>query len=69
MGAGDEPAAVRNVEPSLYMCEGHLRGGYILAQILQLPLGRAPEAYEHFDRRDDGWTKVVLHPTMAEAGV
>ena len=30
----------------------------------ELPLDQAPEAYEHFDNRDDGWTKVVLHPTM-----
>jgi len=28
----------------------------------QLPLSQAPEAYEHFDRRDMGWTKVVLRP-------
>jgi threonine dehydrogenase-like Zn-dependent dehydrogenase len=28
----------------------------------ELPLGEAPEGYEHFDRRDFGWTKVVLHP-------
>jgi threonine dehydrogenase-like Zn-dependent dehydrogenase len=34
----------------------------------ELPLDRAPEAYEHFDKRDDGWTKVVLHPAMAGAG-
>ena len=27
-----------------------------------LPLEEAPQAYEHFDNRDDGWTKVVLHP-------
>src|SRR3712207_8329538 len=33
----------------------------------ELPLDRAPEAYEHFDNRDDGWTKVVLHPAMAGA--
>jgi hypothetical protein len=25
----------------------------------------APHAYEHFDARDDGWTKVVLHPAAA----
>jgi glutathione-independent formaldehyde dehydrogenase len=25
-------------------------------------MGKAPEGYEHFDRRDDGWTKVLLHP-------
>ena len=34
----------------------------------ELPLDRAPEAYEHFDNRDEGWTKVVLHPAMAKAG-
>jgi threonine dehydrogenase-like Zn-dependent dehydrogenase len=28
----------------------------------ELPLDRAPEGYEHFDARDNGWTKVVLHP-------
>ncbi|MEU2494303.1 hypothetical protein [Streptomyces sp. NPDC007883] len=22
----------------------------------------APTAYAHFDARDEGWTKVVLHP-------
>jgi glutathione-independent formaldehyde dehydrogenase len=27
-----------------------------------LHLDEAPRAYEHFDARDDGWTKVVLHP-------
>ena len=27
-----------------------------------LPLEAAPEAYEHFNNRDDGWTKVVLKP-------
>jgi glutathione-independent formaldehyde dehydrogenase len=28
----------------------------------ELPLAKAPEAYEHFDNREDGWTKVVLKP-------
>lgn len=28
-----------------------------------LGLEAAPEAYEHFDRREQGWTKVVLHPS------
>jgi threonine dehydrogenase-like Zn-dependent dehydrogenase len=26
----------------------------------------APDAYEHFDRRDDGWTKVVLKPGQTD---
>ena len=28
----------------------------------KLPLHEAPNAYQHFDARDDGWTKVVLRP-------
>jgi glutathione-independent formaldehyde dehydrogenase len=31
----------------------------------KLPLDRAPDAYLHFDNRDSGWTKVVLHPQAA----
>jgi threonine dehydrogenase-like Zn-dependent dehydrogenase len=27
-----------------------------------LGLDDAPDAYRHFDQRDQGWTKVVLHP-------
>jgi glutathione-independent formaldehyde dehydrogenase len=28
----------------------------------RLPLEQAPDAYKHFDARDNGWTKVVLKP-------
>jgi glutathione-independent formaldehyde dehydrogenase len=28
----------------------------------ELPLAKAPEAYENFDQRKNGWTKVVLKP-------
>jgi glutathione-independent formaldehyde dehydrogenase len=28
----------------------------------QLDLDEAPDAYEHFDAREKGWTKVILHP-------
>jgi threonine dehydrogenase-like Zn-dependent dehydrogenase len=31
----------------------------------ELPLDKAPTAYKHFDNRDDGWTKVILHPNAA----
>jgi glutathione-independent formaldehyde dehydrogenase len=31
-------------------------------------LDAAPDAYEHFDRRDDGWTKVVLKPGQNGGG-
>jgi hypothetical protein len=26
------------------------------------PCYQAPDAYASFDRRDDGWAKVLLHP-------
>ena len=29
-----------------------------------LPLSSAPDAYQHFDDRDKGWTKVILKPLM-----
>ena len=35
--------------------------------IHELGLEDAPQAYEHFDNRDDGWTKVVLHPDFSSA--
>jgi len=28
----------------------------------ELDLDKAPEAYERFDKREMGWTKVILHP-------
>ena len=28
----------------------------------ELPLEKAPEAYEKFDKRVEGYTKVILHP-------
>ncbi len=34
----------------------------------ELPLDRAPEGYQHFDARDNGWTKVVLGPRRLIGG-
>ncbi len=31
----------------------------------ELALDDAPAAYNHFDKRDNGWTKVILHPHAA----
>jgi threonine dehydrogenase-like Zn-dependent dehydrogenase len=30
----------------------------------EIGLDEAPDAYKHFDAREEGWTKVVLHPAM-----
>ena len=34
----------------------------------RLGLDAAPDAYHHFDHRDDGWTKVLLKPGQNGAG-
>ncbi len=39
---------------------GKARPSFIVSH--KLPLRDAPEAYQHFDARDFGWTKVVLKP-------
>ena len=34
----------------------------------QLSLDDAPDAYKHFDKRDNGWTKIILKPEMKSSG-
>ncbi|ETK35311.1 glutathione-independent formaldehyde dehydrogenase [Microbispora sp. ATCC PTA-5024] len=40
--------------------KGKARPSWVVSH--ELDLDDAPGGYEHFDRRDPGWTKVVLHP-------
>ncbi|WP_329083443.1 glutathione-independent formaldehyde dehydrogenase [Streptosporangium sp. NBC_01469] len=40
--------------------EGKARPSWVVSH--ELDLDEAPDGYEHFDRRDLGWTKVVIHP-------
>ena len=42
------------------IAEGKAKPSFVVSH--QLPLQEAPEAYRHFDARDEGWTKVVLKP-------
>jgi threonine dehydrogenase-like Zn-dependent dehydrogenase len=42
---------------------GQARPSWIVSH--ELPLDQAPEGCEHFDRRDNGWTKVVLDPNVS----
>lgn len=46
--------------------EGRAKPSWIISH--ELPLGEAPNAYQHFDARDDGWTKVILKPAAATTG-
>ena len=41
-------------------------GKAIPSQIVshELSLDDAPDAYKHFDKRDNGWTKIILKPEI-----
>lgn len=39
---------------------GRAKPGFVVSH--QVPLDQAPEAYTKFDRREDGYTKVILQP-------
>ena len=42
--------------------QGRAKPSWIISH--ELTLDEAPDAYSHFDAREKGWTKVVLHPGM-----
>jgi glutathione-independent formaldehyde dehydrogenase len=42
------------------IAEGKAKPSQIVSH--ELSLDEAPDAYKAFDERQDGWTKVVLHP-------
>jgi glutathione-independent formaldehyde dehydrogenase len=60
MGTGQAPVKRYNRELRDLIIAGRARPSWIVSH--ELSLDEAPSAYEHFDRRDDGWTKVLLHP-------
>jgi len=60
MGTGQCPVKKYNRALRDLIAGGKAKPSWIVSH--ELSLEEAPQAYEHFDARDDGWTKVVLHP-------
>jgi glutathione-independent formaldehyde dehydrogenase len=60
MGSGQCPVKKYNRRLRDLIAGGKAKPSWIVSH--EISLDGAPEAYEHFDNRDDGWTKVVLHP-------
>jgi glutathione-independent formaldehyde dehydrogenase len=60
MGTGQCPVKRYNRLLRDLVAAGKATPSWIVSH--ELPLERAPEGYAHFDARDEGWTKVVLHP-------
>jgi glutathione-independent formaldehyde dehydrogenase len=60
LGTGQCPVKRYNVHLRDLIIAGRARPSLIVSH--ELPLDDAPEAYDKFDKRADGYTKVVLHP-------
>jgi len=60
MGTGQCPVKRYNRHLSELIHTGKAHPSFIISH--ELPLERAPEGYQHFDSRDNGWTKVILAP-------
>ncbi|HET9075800.1 MAG TPA: glutathione-independent formaldehyde dehydrogenase [Acidimicrobiales bacterium] len=60
MGTGQCPVKRYNRELRDMIIAGRARPGAIVSH--ELGLADAPAAYRKFDERQEGWTKVVLHP-------
>ena len=63
MGTGQCPVKRYNRHLRNLIAQNKVKPSWIVSH--NLPLEQAPEAYKHFDAREDGWTKVVLHPGQA----
>ncbi len=60
IGMGQAPVKKYNVYLRDLIIAGCAKPSFIVSH--HLPLEGAPDAYKHFDARDDGYTKVLLRP-------
>lgn len=62
MGSGQANVKKYNRKLAKLIQSGKATPSFIVSH--ELPLEEAPNAYKHFDNRDEGWTKVILKPQM-----
>jgi glutathione-independent formaldehyde dehydrogenase len=60
MGTGQCPVMRYNRPLRDLIIAGRATPSFLVSH--ELPLADAPDAYERFDKREHGWSKVVLHP-------
>jgi threonine dehydrogenase-like Zn-dependent dehydrogenase len=61
MGTGQCPVKRYNRHLRDLIHQGKAKPSFLVSH--ELPLEKAPEGYQHFDAREQGWTKVVLAPS------
>jgi len=60
MGTGQANVKAYNRQLRDLIINGRANPGFIVSH--EMSLEEAASGYEHFDNREDGWTKVLLHP-------
>lgn len=60
MGSGQTNVKAYNRYLCRLISEGKAKPSFLVSHTL--PLDKGPDAYQHFDARENGWTKVVLKP-------
>ncbi len=63
MGTGQAPVKRYNRQLRDLIITGRATPSFLVSH--ELGLDQAAEGYDHFDNRDDGWTKVLLHPAAS----
>jgi glutathione-independent formaldehyde dehydrogenase len=63
MGTGQCPTKRYNRQLRDLIIAGKANPSFLVSH--ELPLEQAPEGYRRFDAREEGWTKVLLHPGRA----
>ena len=63
VGAGQTPVKRYNAFLRDLISAGRAKPSFIVSQ--RIALAKAPEAYERFDRREPGYTKVVIKPGLS----
>ena len=63
MGTGQAPVKRYNRQLRDLIIAGRAEPGFLVSH--ELGLHQAPEGYQRFDNREDGWTKVLLKPGEA----
>jgi glutathione-independent formaldehyde dehydrogenase len=63
IGSGQCPVKRYNRQLRDLIIRGRAKPSFIDSH--HFGLEEAPTAYDRFDKREDGWTKVLLHPAAA----
>jgi glutathione-independent formaldehyde dehydrogenase len=65
LGIGQTPVKQYNLFLRDLIIAGRAKPSFIVSK--RIGLAEAPDAYEHFDRREPGWSKVLIKPALEAA--